>query len=284
MLSKNIYMPYFYIIRHKETGKQYAGSRWAKGCHPSEFMQKGGYTTSSIIINSIIEREGVDVFEIIEIITLDELIIPFSVQSVYQYETWFLNEYNCATSPDWYNKHNNEGMVFGTAEFYDKSKTTCLEKYGYEYCLQAPEIQEKSKQTLLDNYGVDSPAKNEEILNRMKDTNIKKYGVEFPLQSDVIKENTKLTNLERYGYEYGLQSPIIKEKSKQTCLEVYGVDHPSKDPEIKERIFNTFKKTNLEKYGVEFHVNIQVTCPYCNKIGNKPIMMRWHFNNCKLKT
>lgn len=29
--------------------------------------------------------------------------------------------------------------------------------------------------------------------------------------------------------------------------------------------------------------NIQVQCPHCNKMGNKPTMKRWHFDNCKLK-
>lgn len=24
-----------------------------------------------------------------------------------------------------------------------------------------------------------------------------------------------------------------------------------------------------------------IACPYCNKIGGKPIMIRWHFDNCK---
>lgn len=27
--------------------------------------------------------------------------------------------------------------------------------------------------------------------------------------------------------------------------------------------------------------NIQVTCPHCGKTGNKPTMLRWHFDNCK---
>ena len=30
------------------------------------------------------------------------------------------------------------------------------------------------------------------------------------------------------------------------------------------------------------HNNIvQIECPHCNKIGNKSIMTRWHFDNCK---
>ncbi len=28
---------------------------------------------------------------------------------------------------------------------------------------------------------------------------------------------------------------------------------------------------------------IQVECPHCNKIGQRAVMYRWHFNNCKLK-
>lgn len=27
--------------------------------------------------------------------------------------------------------------------------------------------------------------------------------------------------------------------------------------------------------------NVEITCPHCGKTGNKPTMMRWHFDNCK---
>jgi hypothetical protein len=37
------------------------------------------------------------------------------------------------------------------------------------------------------------------------------------------------------------------------------------------------KSPNLGKK----HNIIQIECPYCNKIGNKAIMTRWHFDNCK---
>jgi hypothetical protein len=39
------------------------------------------------------------------------------------------------------------------------------------------------------------------------------------------------------------------------------------------------KSPNLGKK----HDIIQSKCPYCNKTGNKAIMVRWHFNNCKNK-
>jgi hypothetical protein len=283
MFSKNIYMPYFYIIRHRETCKQYAGSRWAKGCHPDEFMQSNGYTTSSLTIKRIIKSEGLDSFEILDIITLDEMNIPFGTDSVYAYETWFLVANNCATSDDWYNTHNNDGGIFGSEIFRQKAKESCREKYGVEYYLFADDFREKSKDTCREKYGVDYPAQNKDILEKMKSTNLEKYGVEFPLQSIESLDKFKSTNLEKYGVEYSILSEEVQQKSKKTKMEKYGVDHHSKDPIILKKIMDSFKSTNLEKYGVEFPVNIQVTCPHCNKSGNRPIMLRWHFDKCKLK-
>lgn len=107
MLSTNTYteqtIPYFYIIRHIESGKMYAGSKWTKNCHPNSFMKSDGYTTSSPTINSIIEYEGLTSFEILRIDTnLDGV-------SAYDYETIFLKTNNCAKSLNWFNKHNNNG-------------------------------------------------------------------------------------------------------------------------------------------------------------------------------
>lgn len=56
--------PYFYIIQHISSGKLYAGSRWAIGCYPAEFMKADGYCTSSKKIKKIIEAEGIESFRI----------------------------------------------------------------------------------------------------------------------------------------------------------------------------------------------------------------------------
>ena len=208
MTSTNTYtnqtISYFYIIQHKTTKKLYAGSKWAKGCNPNTFMIPNGYTTSSPTINSIIENEGLDSFYILRIDTnLDGL-------SSYDYETLFLQCNDCANSSDWYNGHNNTGMAFGLPSFQEKSKQTCLEKYGVENAIQSQLIKEKSKQTCLS-----------------------KYGVEYGLQSSIIREKSKNTMLDKYGVEYPCQNPTIQEKNKQTCLENSGYDNPSKNPLIK---------------------------------------------------
>ena len=36
----------------------------------------------------------------------------------------------------------------------------------------------------------------------------------------------------------------------------------------------------LNKIGLS-HPKQKGECPYCNKVGGKPAMIRWHFNNCK---
>ena len=323
MLSKNIYMPYFYIIRHKETGKQYAGSRWAANCHPDEFMKQNGYTTSSVIINFIIEEQGLDSFEIVDLITLDEINIPFGTDSIHTYESWFLVANNCAKSDDWYNNHNNFGMAFGTESFYVRAKQTFLDIYGVDNPFKSEEIQEKIKETNNKNLGVDYPMQSEIVKQKSIETCLIKYGYEFTAQVPEIREKqtqTRLdknngkyyseesidkrvdTCLEKYGVENPMQCEEIQNKRRQSCLEIYGVEHTLQSKEIQQKIAMTNLEkygvenalqskeiqqkitiTNLEKYGVKYQGEVKIECPYGNKVGGKPSMVRWHFENCKLK-
>ena len=148
MSSNDIYMPYFYIIQHKETGKKYAGSRWAKGCHPDEFMTEGGYTTSSPIINSLIAEYGLKCFTIIELITLEEINIPFGTNSIKKYEDWFLQYHDCAKSKDWYNTHNNTGFVVAGTEEY---KNIFMELYGVTHPMKNIDVVNKRLKSLNNN-------------------------------------------------------------------------------------------------------------------------------------
>ena len=288
MSSNNIYtketIPYFYIIRHKNTKIMYAGSRWAKGCHPNEFMENKGYNTTSNTIKNIIKKEGLDIFEILRIDTnCDGL-------SVYDYESLFLQTLNCAQSKNWYNKHNNDNILsigslkfeiqmlkkynvknandsieiqkikqtnclkkHGTIyyvqseEFKQKAKKTMLKKYGVEYAPQLEEFKQKSKETCLEKYGVEHNSQLQEIKDKKIKTIKDKFGVDHAMQVPEIKQKSKETCLKKYGVEFVLQLPEIKQKSKETCLEKYGVEYASQTPKFR----NDVKKTCLEKYGVE---------------------------------
>jgi hypothetical protein len=54
-------IPYCYLITHKPSGLRYYGSRYGKGCHPSDLMTS--YFTSSKIVKQIICEEGTKSFD-----------------------------------------------------------------------------------------------------------------------------------------------------------------------------------------------------------------------------
>lgn len=81
----------------------------------------------------------------------------------------------------------------------EKSKQTCLEKYGVTNALNlhskkpiTKETIEKRKQTCLEKYGVDNPAKAKEIKDKIKKTNNERYGGNAPACSkEVVKKMVK---------------------------------------------------------------------------------------------
>lgn len=98
--------PYFYIIEHITTKRKYAGCKWARNSTPDNFMRVGGYTTSSTEVNNIILSEGISAFRVVTIKTELEC-----GMHVYEYETRWLNDHDCAKSKTWINKHNNSNSI-----------------------------------------------------------------------------------------------------------------------------------------------------------------------------
>ena len=133
-------------------------------------------------------------------------------------------------------------------EIKDKNKKTNLEKYGVEFTFQSEKIKEKIKNTMIHKYGVENPNQNEYIKNKSKATNTKKYGVEYSSQNKENREKYKITCLEKYGFENPSQNNEIKNKKIETCMKNYGVKHPSQNKIIK----NKKKETCLKNWGVEY--------------------------------
>lgn len=147
---------------------------------------------------------------------------------------------------------DEDGKLFSTKACstkcsVEKSKRTCLEKYGVENGAQAKEVQERIKKTNLEKYGVENPFQSKEIQEKIKKINLERYGTENAMQNQEIQEKTKKTNLERYGGVAPACSEEVREKMKETSLERYGVDNPFKSKEKQEKI----RQTNLKKYGVD---------------------------------
>jgi hypothetical protein len=102
----------------------------------------------------------------------------------------------------------------------------------------------------------------ENIKKSKQEKSIVKYGTKTPAESLEIKQKIIKTNLEKYGVNSAMCLEKTQEKSKQTLLKNWGVDNPNKSEELnKKRIESfkisdfkeNFKKTSIEKYGVEHH-------------------------------
>jgi hypothetical protein len=102
--------PYFYIIEEKSTGKYYAGSRYAKGCHPSDLLST--YHTSC----RSIQDKGSSAFRIRKIVPREDAL---------SYETRFLRKVDARSNPRFINKHNNqEGFSSQEGTVTARSKET----------------------------------------------------------------------------------------------------------------------------------------------------------------
>ena len=132
-----------------------------------------------------------------------------------------------------------------TDEFKNKSKETCLKKYGVDSFSKLDEYHEKIKKTSIERYGVDSYNKTEKYKIETKTNNLKKYGVEYYFQTKDYKLKTKNTNLEKYGVSSYTKTDEYKIKMKKYYLENYGVEYYTQTNEFKTAMMNTM----IEKYG-----------------------------------
>lgn len=144
---------YFYIIRHKPTGLMYAGSSAGNRYPHTKFMTERGYKTSSKEVHALIARDGLEAFEIVDLILNAEINVPFGMPAV-EYETWFLRNHDCAASPLWLNKHNNDRQNFASESYTAKVKQLMLVRYGVENAMHMPEVIAKFSETMKGNkYG-----------------------------------------------------------------------------------------------------------------------------------
>lgn len=148
----NKYLPYFYVIRHIQTGMRYAGCRYSTyKCHPSELLRRGGYYTSSRLVRNIIEREGTPAFSVEMILDRDS-IKERGYNNVREYEQSFLKNNNCSQSKLWLNLCDSD--------FYKPSNKRLLYRFssmqlivessdGYMYCPLSDDHIENGETVLL---------------------------------------------------------------------------------------------------------------------------------------
>ena len=150
-------------------------------------------------------------------------------------------------------------------------------KYCSNKCSNSDPIKiNKTKQSCLKKYGVENPSQSQEIKSKTARTNLEKYGSENVFGSKKIREKIKKTNLEKYGVEYTGSSDQIREKIKKTNLEKYGVSCGVQTNKAKIRRYESLKQAQHTKYdeiiSIDYDNGIYAcSCPHpeCNKCTQK---------------
>ena len=198
--------------------------------------------------------------------------VPLLNNNFFTYQTkifWILNGYtdfpkckgckkvfnyiNVASILKGYNQFCSHKCAVNSNEIKEKTKQTCLRKYGTTSPGQNEEVKKKSKQTCLIKYGTQYTFQSNIIRNKSKETLIKKYGVDHPSKIEDIKNKIKNTKNEKYGDIQPWHYSEAYLTRKQNWIKKYGVDHPCKTEDIKNKI----KNTTFQRFGVNSILNNQ---------------------------
>lgn len=183
--------PYTYLIRHKPSGLLYYGSRYAKGCNPSDLWTS--YFTSSDYVAELIERDGVDSFsfEIRKIFNVISDCLRWEervLKRVYLSDK-YLNR-NCAgairpmSGPDnpMFGKERPDAVERMKANNPMKNKSVALrvsetlkERYASGE-LQPHRPSEEEAQATSDRMKANNPMKDKSVSTKMQATIRQKYG------------------------------------------------------------------------------------------------------------
>ena len=123
------HQPYIYFLQHKPSGKYYCGANGSREAHPDNLLKT--YFTGSRTIKYLLERDGVEAFDILHIIPCD------TIEECHYWEYLFLKNIDPFRNPEWLN-------IKPTAP-------NCYPKPGPSH----------------PKYGVPMPEKNKEILRAM---------------------------------------------------------------------------------------------------------------------
>lgn len=144
----------------------------------------------------------------------------------------------------------------------ERRKTTTLERFGVENVFQSEEKKKKSRETLIERYGVDHPMRSDVIVQRLKETNLERHGNEWQIASSGTRASILESFQEKFGCDNPFGNPDVQAKIELTNIERYGAPHPVNQwvqnihgvtcaLKIPGKLEET-KRTNLEKYGVEW--------------------------------
>lgn len=112
---------------------------------------------------------------------------------------------------------------------------------------QTEEFKERSKQTCLDKYGCEFPMQYKPIMDRAKATNVEKYGTTCPLHNEEIKAKYQAERMEKHGVIHNMQIPEVREKAMQTLSENGNVPTSSQQLKIYDMLCSEYDIVEINK-------------------------------------
>ena len=135
------------------------------------------------------------------------------------------------------------------------------------------EIQSKKEATSIEHWGTSHPMKSDEMKNKLKDIFVEKYGVDNPSKDPAVIERIRQVSIEKYGVDNPSKDPAVIERIRQKSIERWS------NPEYKKSMLDKRKKTNMEKYGVEWNSQRPEHKELTNKTSNERYGTDWPMQN-----
>jgi group I intron endonuclease len=223
------------------------------------------YFGSGKILKQAIKKYGIDNFikEIIE--------ECYSEQQWLEREIYWIDYYNAIN--EGYNialggnggdtiSNNPNKMVI-----YEKKKVTDDNKSEIDKLNRNQKISDSLKETWVKKR-IDNP---ESIVERNKKISQTQKGIPKPIEQIEKQKKTKQLNGTSQGEKNSMFGKSHKEETKKLLSEL--------------KLGKKRNKKSIEKQKESIKNREFIMCPYCGLTAKKsPNMIRYHFNNCKLKT
>ena len=245
--------PFFYIIRHIDTGKRYAGIKFARGCHPSDLLTK--YLTSSKIVSKLL-KENINSFIIDKIIEFE------NKEDLIEFEEFFLTEVDAIYSDHWFNQST------GKAINPDVVKQTCLEKYGVDNWMKTDSPNKPTGFAIGNTYG---------CFTRSKETK-DKMSLSFKGRKYSDEHNRRVSESRK--------GTIATEETRKKMSDARrGVPRPKSFVDKMSKLMSGENNPMYGKLSPRKGVkDEQFICEHCGTAANKGNFNRWHGDRCRNKS
>lgn len=127
----------------------------------------------------------------------------------------------------------------------EKSKATCMERYGVENGGGTKAALEKAQKTNLERRGVKWNMQSVDVVEKSKQTCLEKYGTTTYVHSEEGTERANATVQEKFGRANFFSGPEGNDAARAGMKAKYGVEHNMQRPDV----VDARKAAEMEKYG-----------------------------------